>query len=247
LGLYELIFLASFFVIAMIVWTREENVNRWLALAGVATLTFAVYADIFIATTARQGVAQRIFYVHVPSAWISFLAFFLVFIFSVRYLIWRNAADDIRAYSCAEVGMVFCTLVLITGPIWAHPVWGVWWTWDARLTTSLILWLIYVAYLMLRSYMTDQEQRARFSAVLGIIGFIDVPIVHMSVKWWRTLHPGPVIMRSGGMGELPAPMHIALWASLLAFTLVFIYFVRRRTALEVLHERLEAVRAEREG
>ena len=222
--------------------------DKWLAAAAGAAMVFALYADLFIAgTDSLQGPPQRIFYVHVPSAWIAFLAFFLVFIFSIRYLIWRGEDDDVRAYACAEVGVVFATLVLVTGPIWARPVWNVWWTWDARLTTSLILWMIYVAYLMFRAYLADPDQRARFSAVLGIVGFIDVPIVHMSVVWWRTLHPGPVVMRSGGMQELPGSMHIALWSSLLAFTLVFAYLVRRRAELERLRLRAEDLRAGLEG
>ena len=247
MGVYELIFLAIFCGLGWILWAREAGADRYIGISGAGLLAFALYAALFIAPTARQGVAQRIFYVHVPSAWIAFFAFFLVFVFSIRYLMWRQTADDYRAHACAEVGVVFCTLVLITGPIWARPVWGVWWTWDARLTTSLILWLIYVGYLMLRAYMEDRDQRARFAAVLGIIGFLDVPIVHMSVKWWRTLHPSPVVIRSGGMSELPAAMHVALWSSLLAFTLVFIYFVRRRTALEYLGEEVEAARAAREN
>lgn len=242
MGVYEILFIVGFFVLAWVVVSRDEGVDRWIALAGIAVLMFSLYSDFFIAPTARQGVAQRIFYVHVPSAWIAFLAFFLVFVFSIRYLIWRQLADDGRAYACAEVGVLFCTLVLVTGPIWGRPVWGVWWTWDARLTTSLILWLIYVGYLMLRSYLTDREQRARFAAVLGVVGFLDVPIVHMSVKWWRTLHPGPVVMRSGGMSELPFGMHVALWASMVAFTLVFFYFVRRCTALGRLLDQAESLR-----
>jgi len=243
---YFLIFLAAFAALAWLIWSHEEGADRVLALAGAAFLVFAVYADFFIAPTARQGEAQRIFYVHVPSAWLAFFAFFWVFVFSIRYLIWRRAIDDSRAHSCAEVGVVFCTLVLITGPIWARPVWGVWWTWDARLTTSLILWMIYVGYLMVRTYIAEREQSARFAAVLGIIGFIDVPIVHMSVKWWRTLHPGPVVIRSGGMSELPPGMHVALWSSLVAFTLVFIYFVKRRTALGLLQDRVDFAHAARE-
>ena len=245
---YVLIFLSVIAVAGLLVWISGKGAGRGVALAAAASMLFAIYADLFIAKTdALQGVPQRIFYVHVPSAWIAFLAFFFVFVFSIRYLIRRNMDDDIRAHACAEVGVVFCTLVLITGPIWARPVWGVWWTWDARLTTALILWMIYVGYLMLRAYMTDPDQRARFSAVLGIVGFIDVPIVHMSVKWWRTLHPGPVVMRSGGMRELPVSMHVALWSSLLAFTLVFVYFVMRRVALERLRGRVEAARASQEG
>lgn len=245
---YSLIFIALIAVSALLIWTSEKGSNRVFAFVVAACMLFAFYANLFIAKTdALQGVPQRIFYVHVPSAWIAYLAFFLVFVFSIRYLIRRNIDDDIRAHACAEVGVVFCTLVLITGPIWARPVWNVWWTWDARLTTSLILWMIYVGYLMLRAYMVDPDQRARFSAVVGIVGFIDVPIVHMSVKWWRTLHPGPVVMRSGGMRELPESMHIALWSSLLAFTLLFVYFVIRRVALERLEGQVEVARAVQEG
>jgi heme exporter protein C len=243
-----LIFIVVVIVSGLIVWASEKGASRGLALVAAFLMLFAIYADLFIAgTDALQGVPQRIFYVHVPSAWIAYLAFFFVFVFSIRYLIGRKIDDDIRAHACAEVGVVFCTLVLITGPIWARPVWGVWWTWDARLTTALVLWMIYVGYLMLRAYMTDPDQRARFSAVLGIVGFLDVPIVHMSVRWWRTLHPGPVVMRSGGMRELPDSMHIALWSSLVAFTLVFVYFVMRRVALARLEGRVEAARASREG
>lgn len=241
---YAFLFVAAFLLLAWWIWRHEKvTLDRWLGVAAAAMLSYGIYAALFIAGTDRlQGPPQRIFYVHVPSAWIAFLAFFLVFVFSVRYLIWRKQNDDIRAHACAEVGVVFCTFVLLTGPIWARPIWGVWWTWDARLTTSLILWMIYVGYLMLRAYMTDPEQRARYAAVLGILGFIDVPIVHMSVLWWRTLHPGPVVVRAGGMRELPSSMHVALWSCLLAFTLLFIYFVRRRTEIERMSGRLEASR-----
>jgi len=238
LSTYVLLFTAIFAVLARFIWRQEKGADRLLALVGAVFLVFAIYADFFIAPTARQGEAQRIFYVHVPSAWVAFFAFFWVFVFSIRYLIWRRDIDDIRAHSCAEVGVVFCTLVLVTGPIWARPVWGVWWTWDARLTTSLILWMIYVGYLMIRIYVEEREQSARFGAVLGVLGFVDVPIVHMSVKWWRTLHPGPVIIRSGGMADLPLAMHVALWSSLVAFTLVFVYFAKRRVALGLLENRV---------
>ncbi len=220
----------------------------WLAPLTLCVLAFALYADLFLAGTDRlQGVPQRIFYVHVPAAWVAFLAFFLVFIFSIRYLATRKPKDDVRAHACAEAGVVFCTLVLVTGPIWARPVWGVWWTWDARLTTTLILWMMYVGYLMLRAYMSEPGQRARFAAVLGIVGFVNVPIVHMSVEWWRTLHPKPVVMRAGGLSDLPGSMHVALWSTLLAFLLVFACFVRKRTEIERLFARVEEARAAREG
>ena len=227
---------------------KERGAFGWLPILTLFVLAFAIFADLFIAGTDRlQGPPQRIFYIHVPSAWVAFFAFFLVFVFSIKYLVKRNPDDDIRAHACAEAGVVFCTLVLITGPIWARPVWGVWWTWDARLTTTLILWMIYVGYLMLRAYMTEPEQRARFAAVMGIVGFLNVPIVHMSVEWWRTLHPKPVVIRSGGLRELPDSMHVALWSSLLAFTLLFVCFVRKRAQIERLNVRVEEARAAREG
>ncbi|MEK6710190.1 MAG: cytochrome c biogenesis protein CcsA [Nitrospinota bacterium] len=248
MGIEVIVFLVVFLAVAYWVIQQEEGGDRWLGLLAAALLAFGVYAGLYIAgTDALQGPPQRIFYVHVPAAWIAFFAFFLVFVFSVRYLIWRRERDDIRAHACAEAGVVFATLVLITGPIWARPIWGVWWTWDPRLTTSLILWLIYVGYLMLRAYMTDPEPRARFCAVLGIVGFLDVPITHLSVLWWRTLHPGPVVLRSGGMRDLPPSMHLALWSCLLAFTLLFFYFVRKRAAIERLQMQAEAARAGVEG
>lgn len=225
----------------------ERGVLRRLPALALCLLAFAIYADLFIAgTDALQGPPQRIFYVHVPSAWVAFFAFFLVFVFSIRYLAGRRPDDDIRAHACAEAGVVFCTLVLLTGPIWARPIWGVWWTWDARLTTTLILWMMYVGYLMLRAYMTEPAQRARFAAVLGIVGFLNVPIVHMSVEWWRTLHPGPVVMRAGGLRDLPGSMHVALWSSLLAFALLFVCFVRKRARIERLNMRVEEARAAQE-
>lgn len=248
-ALYLVIFLAGAIPAGWLIWRRErEGGDRLLAGLAIVAFLFALYADLFIAgTDTMQGPAQRIFYVHVSSAWVAFFAFFLVFLFSIRYLIWKQEKDDIRAHACAEAGVTFCTLVLITGPIWGRAVWGVWWTWDARLTTSMVLWLIYVGYLMLRAYVIDPDHRARFAAVLGIIGFIDVPIVHMSVVWWRTLHPGPVIARSGGMRELPGSMHVALWSSMLAFTLLFAYFVRRKAEIEQMRLALETARAEREA
>ena len=207
----------------------EKGLSRWLGISALISLSWALYSIIFIAKLDRfQSVPQKIFYIHVPSAWISFVAFFLVFIFSLKYLYTSSSRDDLLANSFAEVGVFFNTLVLITGPIWAKPIWGVWWTWDARLTTSLILWLLYVAYLMLRSYIDDFERRARLSAILGIFSFLNVPIVHYSVLWWRTLHPAPVVIRSGGMSDLPMSMHIALWSSCFSVVVLFIYLVRKR-------------------
>ncbi|MFQ5895478.1 MAG: cytochrome c biogenesis protein CcsA, partial [Nitrospinota bacterium] len=162
---------------------------------------------------------------------------------SLLYL-WKNARTyDLWAHASAEVGVVFCTVVLLTGPIWARPVWGVWWTWDARLTTTLVLWLIYVGYLMLRAYVPEPERQARYAAVVGIVGFLDVPIVHLSVVWWRTLHPGPTVLRRAGLADLPGSMHVALWSMLLALTLLFLFLLRQRAGLERERDLLAALKA----
>jgi heme exporter protein C len=173
---------------------------------------------IYVPTEKHTGIVQRIFYFHVPVAWVAFLAFFVTFIFSILYLWKRQIKWDAIAYASAEVGVIFTTLVLITGPIWAKPVWGIWWTWDARLTTSLVLWLIYVAYLLVRRLATEPTRGARYGAVIGIVGFIDVPIVFITVNLWRTQHPTTIIFEGG----LTAPMLLTLIVCLVAFTVLYI-------------------------
>ena len=200
----------------------------------VALYTVGFYAPI----EREQGIVQKIFYFHVPSAWVAFLAFFVVFVFSFRYLVSRDKRWDNRAAAAAEVGVMFCTLVLITGPIWAKPIWGIWWTWDARLTLTLVLWLIYVSYLLLRHYLADAEKRATLSAVLGIIGFIDVPLVYFAIRWWRTQHPQPVLMGGEGSGLDPR-METALWCCVAAFTLLFFYVYRIRAKQHDLVDEIE--------
>jgi heme exporter protein C len=185
-----------------------------------------------------MGAVQKIFYFHVSSAWVSFLAFFFVFIFSLAYLMRRDKKWDDCAAAAAEVGILFCSLVLITGPIWAKPAWGIWWTWDARLTLTLILWLVYVGYIMLRYYVIDPEKKATFSAVIGIIGFIDVPLVYLSIRWWRTQHPSPVMGGGEDSGLDPAMAH-AFLVSLAAFTILFFYLWKKRVQLEKLKEKTE--------
>jgi len=208
------------------------------ALVFVGMLV-ALYMIGFYAPVEReQGIVQKIFYFHVPCAWVSFMAFLVVFVFSIRYLISRDKRWDNRAAAAAEVGVLFCTLVLITGPIWAKPVWGIWWTWDARLTLTLVLWLIYVAYLLLRHYVTGDEKRATLSAILGIVGFIDVPLVYFAIRWWRTQHPQPVFGGGAGSGMDPR-MAATLWVSLAAFTLMFAYFVRVRSRQLALEDEIE--------
>lgn len=211
-----------------------------LGLTAVFVIGGLYMALLYAPTEQTMGDVQRIFYFHVPSAWVAFFAFFLVFLFSFIYLMRGGEKWDIRANAAAEIGILFCTMVLITGPIWAKPVWGIWWTWDARLTLTLVLWLIYVGYLMLRQYVADPERRATFSAVVGIIGFIDVPIVYFSIRWWRTQHPQPVIAGGEDSGLNPA-MWYTLIVCLVGWVLLFFYLLRKRTELEFLRLRLTSL------
>jgi heme exporter protein C len=190
---------------------------RYIAiLITLLLLGYGFYQAIYAAPTEEtMGEIQRIFYYHVPSAWTAMVLFFANFVASIAYLVRKSQKADAWALAFAEVGVVFCTIVLITGPLWAKPVWGIWWTWDARLTTTLVLWLIYVAYLMLRRF-SDGQQTATIAAALAIFGFIDVPIVYMSIRWWRTQHPQPVIGGGEGSG-LDPDMRFALMMNWLAF------------------------------
>jgi len=201
------------------------------ALLTFGLLSFGLYQGMVAAPTEQtMGEIQRIFYYHVPSAWTSFLCFFANFLASIFYLAGRSPRSDAAAEASAEVGVVFCTVVLVTGPLWAKPVWGIWWTWDARLTTTLVLWLIYVSYLLLRRY-SMAEQTPVIAAALAVFGFIDVPLVYMSIRWWRTQHPQPVIFGGPGSGIDPR-MRFALFANFAAFAAfaVLLALVRYRIA-----------------
>src|SRR6201982_3264790 len=179
-----------------------------LSILTALLLAYAFYQAWVVAPTERtMGDVERIFYYHVPSAWTAFLLFLTNLVASVIYLIWGNAKADAVAVVSAEVGVVFCTVVLVTGPIWARPVWGIWWTWDVRLTTTLVLWLIYVSYLVLRRF-SDSSQTPKLAAVLAIFGALDVPLVYFSIWFFRTQHPQPVI---GGGGSIdPRLLHVLL-------------------------------------
>jgi heme exporter protein C len=219
-----------------------ERLSVALAVAVLLAMGAALYAALLYAPTERiQGDVQRIFYFHVPLAWTSYLAFFVVFLASIGYL-WRRAPLlDALARSSAEVGLLFTTMMLITGSLWARPIWGTWWSWDARLTTTLLLWFIYVGYLMLRASVDDEQRAARYAAVLGIIGAIDIPIIHQSVVWWRSLHPESVVLASGGPA-MPSSMLVALLVSLAGFTLLYVTLVVLRLRLELLSVDLRALR-----
>jgi len=217
-----------------------------LNLALFVTMAAALWLMWFYAPIeSEMGVVQKIFYFHVPLAWNAFLGFAIVFVASFRYLATRDPKWDARALAAAEVGVLFTTLVLITGPIWAKPVWGIWWTWDARLTLTFVLWLIYMGYLMLRRYVEAPERRAVLAAIIGVTGFVDVPLVYFAIRWWRTQHPQPVI--GGGKDSgLDPKMATALWVSTAAYLLLFTVLFRRRLAVENLRSELDAIRAERE-
>src|SRR6516164_1365259 len=213
-----------------------------LALLTAGLLSYALYEAVVVAPTEQtMGDVQRIFYYHVPSAWTAFLCFFANFVASIVYLAKRGQRADAFAVAAAEVGVVFCSVVLVTGPLWARPVWGIWWTWDARLTTTLILWLIYVSYLILRRFAAGSQTQL-LAAVLGIFGFVDVPIVYMSIRWFRTQHPSPVIGGGENSGLDPAMAHVFLW-NLLAFTCVGIILIAARYRLQRMENDLEAEHA----
>ena len=214
----------------------------WVALATTLSMGAALYSALLYAPTERiQGDVQRIFYFHVPLAWTSYLAFFVVFVASAAYLLKRAPLMDAIARSSAEVGLLLTTMMLVTGSLWARPIWGTWWSWDARLTTTLLLWFIYVGYLMLRSSVDDEQRAARYAAVIGVVGAIDIPIIHQSVVWWRSLHPESVVLASGGPA-MPASMIVALGVSLVAFTILYAVLVYLRTRLEILRADVRAAR-----
>ncbi len=185
---------------------------------------------VVVPTEAEQGIVQRIFYFHVPCAWVAFAAFGLVAIAGAFYLWMGDEVWDDLGYAAAECGMVFCTLVLVTGSIWAKPIWGTWWSWDSRLTTTLILWLLYGGYLMLRAMADDTPQVARFAAVVGIVGVLDVPVIIVSVRMWRTIHPAVLVTRTGGHGLEDPLMVITLLVAIAAFTALFIWLLWLRFA-----------------
>ena len=169
-----------------------------------------------------QGDVQRIFYFHLGSIWPGFLAFFYVMYGSARYLVGRDLHWDRKSLASGEIGLVFCTIVLTTGPIWAKPTWGVWWSWDARLTSTVVLWLIFLGYINLRHYIDDESKRPRISAILGIVGACVVPFVYMSTRLFETQHPKPVIMGDEDSGIKDPNMTIALVLAMAAFTLLYI-------------------------
>ena len=219
-------------------------------VGGAAVLLLlgsAAYASFFIAPTdARQGLIYRILFLHVSSAWTGLTAFLISFIANLLYVWRRQPKWDWLGLSAVEVGLAFTTVVLITGPIWAHPVWGIWWTWSPRLTSTFVLWLLYVAYLLLRTLIEESERRALLSALFGIFAFIDVPLVFGSIRWWRDQHPQPVVMGEPGSGLDPL-MYKVLFFSWFAMLALMTLLLRARYRLEAMRGDIEVIRREAEA
>lgn len=209
--------------------------GAWFGVVAIAAvITAQIYAIATSPAEADMGHLQKIMYVHVPAAWMAFLAFAVVFIYSVGYL-WNGREEhDLLAASAAEVGAVFTGLTLMLGMLWGRPTWGVWWDWDARLTSTLVLFLIFVGYLALRAFVDDHQQRARWSAAVGAIGALNVPIVYMSVRWWRTLHQPP-----SSPDTLDPAYTLGLRINAIAFLLVLIFFIRKRYEIAKLQRNVE--------
>jgi heme exporter protein C len=214
---------------------HDHTLERWTTiLVYITTLLMLVNLYnifMFVPTEASMGIVQRIFYFHVPSAFVAFTAFAVTFVYSILFLAKRRLWHDRVAYCSAEIGIIFTTIVLTTGPLWARPVWNTWWSWDPRLTSTLVLWFIYVGYMMLRAYTGEEQRGARFAAVFAIIGFIDVPIVYMANRLWRTLHPQPVILGGSGSGLHPKMLY-ALLFSFVTFLCLYGFLLLQRLRLE---------------
>jgi len=209
--------------------------TNWLGVAGILALAAA---QLFVFVTSPpdrdMGHLQKIMYVHVPAAWNAFLAYFVVAIASLRYLWKGRQTDDLLAASAAEVGALLTGLTLALGMIWGRPTWGVWWTWDPRLTSTAVLFFIFIAYLLLRAFVDDPERRAQWSAVVGLLGALNVPIVYMSVKWWRTLH-----QPQSSPETLDPAYTMGLRLNAIALLIVMIYFIRKRYEIARLERSVE--------
>jgi heme exporter protein C len=221
------------------------GVRRWsvgLGLLAAAALVGTFWMIFFYVPTEREmGIVQRIFYVHVPSAWVAFLAFGIVALCSVGYLWLRDARLDAISVASAELGLMFTSIVLITGPLWGKIAWGAWWVWDARLSLTLLLWFIYVGYFVVRGATESPERGKRFGAILGIVGAVNIPFIHMSVKWFRSQHPQPVILNPDGPTAATEIVQTVLFSTL-AFTLLFFSLLLARYAAERMQTRVDALR-----
>lgn len=220
---------------------RDSVPKPLAAVTGLGLLASTYLIFVWVPTEASMGIVQRIFYIHVASAAVAFGGFFLGGFAAIGYMLDRSSQRDDLSVACNEVGLLFACVNLITGCLWAKPVWGVYWAWDARLTAMLLLALIYAAYLILRESVSDPGQRAVVCAVVSIFGMVDVPIVYMANRWWRTQHPAPVL---GGGGSLDPRMTFVLFATMFALALLYWCLVRQRRRLEALRKQADGLRRE---
>lgn len=217
----------------------NRNAQRVLGIVSIVLVSASVIVSLtLVPPDAVQGQVQRLMYVHVPAAWLAYLSFLVVFIGSVAFLITKQTRWDRLAAASAEVGVLFTALTIILGSLWGKPVWGTWWTWDPRLTTTAILLLIYLGYLAVRRLPASPKRRARWAAVIGIVGFLDVPIVHLSVVWWRSLHQPPTILRPGAP-TIAGSMLAALLLGVVAFSVLYSYLMVLRLRVARIEERQE--------
>jgi heme exporter protein C len=220
----------------------SKTLNNLLGAATLALMVLSLWMIFaWVPTEAEQGIVQRIFYFHVPCAWVAFAAFAIVAVAGIFYLWLGGQIWDDLGYSAAEIGMLFCTLMLLSGSLWAKPIWGTWWTWDSRLTTSFVLWLLYGGYLIMRAMLEESEQVARFAAVVGIVAALDVPVVIVSVRLWRTIHPAVLVTRQGGHGLEDPRMVVTLLVSVAAFTLMFAWLLMLRLTVLRMRTRISEV------
>ncbi len=212
----------------------------FLIITSLLMLVNMYLIFMWVPTEQNLGISQRIFYVHVPVAWVGMVAIFVVAIGSVLHLITRNDRWDAIAYSAAEIGLIFGTLMLVTGALWAKPAWGVWWQWDPKLTTALILWFIYVGYLMVRAYAPSGSQGRRYASVVALIGAIDAPIIYMASVWWRTAHPD---LNIGPLAEssLDTNMLMVWLYSTVAFTVFYVYLLIERISMRRAEDNIDEV------
>jgi len=224
---------------------RKNRVGGVLAVLSVVAFLGALWMVFgYAPREATMGDVQRIFYFHVASAWVGFFGFFVTFVASTVYLVREERRWDILAASSAEIGLAFITMTLLTGMLWARPVWGVYWTWEPRLTISAVQWLLYVAYVMLRGSVTSPEREARFAAVYGIMAFVTVPLSWFAIRWWRTIHPQ--VVSGEGMAITPRMVQTLL-TSIGVFTLVYVTLLRQRIRLALAQDALAALQLAQES
>ena len=218
---------------------------EWVTILGLLGCGYWIFEWTPVETS--QGFAQKIMYLHVPTVIIAYLAFFIVFAFSIAYLWKRDLMFDRIAKASAEVGLLFCALVLITGSVWGRPIWGTYWVWDARLTTTLLLFLIFMGYFLLRMSTDDRDKESRLAAVIGIIGFLDIPIIHKSVEWWRTLHqPTTLFKTKEGIAKpsIPDELLYPLLATILVMLLFYLFLLQLRYRVEASQDELNLLLAQ---